>query len=263
MTADAAAGRAGSVTVMGVAFARQTEQGAARWLVERARTGAGGWMVTANLDHLRRFRTDVVARRLLEEADVVVADGAPVVWAARLSGDPLPERVAGSSVLWHACREAARFGVGVFLLGGAPGVAERAHAVLQERIPDLRVVGVHVPPLGFEASEAEFDAIVQALSSSGAQLVLVALGFPKQDLLIERLRPLLPSATFVGIGAGLSFVAGDQRRAPRWIQEAGLEWLHRLAQEPRRLARRYLGEGLPFLVRLLVWALHQRVYRRM
>jgi len=140
------------------------------------------------------------------------------------------------------------------MLGGNPGVAEQAAGKLVEINPDLRVAGTLCPPVGFERDPGWRERIVQMLRNTKPGIVFVALGFPKQERLIAELRAELPSAWFIGCGAALSFVAGEFERAPRLIQRAGLEWLHRLVQEPRRLTRRYLVEGFPFTAMLFTSA---------
>jgi N-acetylglucosaminyldiphosphoundecaprenol N-acetyl-beta-D-mannosaminyltransferase len=142
----------------------------------------------------------------------------------------------------------------VFLLGGAPGVAKRAARVLEAHAPSLVIAGIHCPPFGFEHDPAEMAAIHEALVESQPDIVLVAMSFPKTDLLIQRLRHVLPAASFLGVGISLSFITGEVRRAPEPLQAAGLEWLHRVIQEPRRLWRRYLLLGLPFAGRLVAAA---------
>ena len=151
---------------------------------------------------------------------------------------------------WSATKSAKR-GLSVFLLGGSPGAAEGAAAVLGERYPSLTVAGTYCPPHGFEQDEAELKRIERAVVEANPAIVFVGLGSPKQERLIERLRERLPGAWWLGVGVSFSFLCGQVRRAPRWMQVIGLEWVHRLAQEPRRLARRYLVEGLPFAAWLL------------
>jgi N-acetylglucosaminyldiphosphoundecaprenol N-acetyl-beta-D-mannosaminyltransferase len=183
--------------------------------------GAGGWVVTPNLDHLRRFVSDAGARAPYEQADVVVADGMPLVWASRLQGTPLPERVAGSSLIYPLAERAARSGRSVYLLGGAPGDAERAAGVLRARAPELRIAGIDSPEPGFEQDPVRFEEVRRRVLSAAPDLVLVCLGSPKQEHVIERLRPDLPLAWFMGLGVTLSFVAGTIPRAPDWVQRAG------------------------------------------
>src|SRR5262249_7804430 len=129
--------------------------------------------------------------------------------------------------------------------------AEEAARVLCERFAALRIAGIECPAPGFERDASSRERVAAALEQSGADLVLVALGSPKQEQLIADLRARLPRAWWIGIGISFSFVAGRVVRAPRWMQRLGLEWVHRLAQEPRRLARRYLVDGLPFAASLL------------
>ncbi len=220
--------------------------------------GRGGWIATANLDHLRRLQQPGEFRRVYANATLVVADGMPVVWACRLQGTPLPERVAGSDLIWSLSAAAGRTGRSVFLLGGDEGTAVAAAAMLVAANPGLRVAGTHCPPLGFERDDARVQALRDLLATARPDVVFVALGSPKQELLIDRLRDVLPGAWWIGVGISFSFVAGTVRRAPRWVQRAGFEWLHRLLQEPRRLSSRYLWSGPPFVLRLFASALWRR-----
>ncbi|MFN0241287.1 MAG: WecB/TagA/CpsF family glycosyltransferase [Planctomycetota bacterium] len=214
------------------------------------RDARGGWIVTPNLDHMRRLARDDRLRASYGRADLAVADGMPLVWMARLQRTPLPCRVAGSDLISSLSRAAARNGHSLFLLGGDPGTAEGAAQELGRRFPGLRVAGTACPALGFEHRSDDVDALAAQLAISRADIVFVALGSPKQEALIERLRPILPRAWWLGVGISFSFVAGDVRRAPPWLQRIGLEWLHRMVQEPNRLLRRYLVEDLPFGVAL-------------
>lgn len=217
-------------------------------------SGIGGWVVTPNLDILHKLTHDPDFARLVEPATLRLADGMPLVWASRLAGAPLPERVAGSDLVWHLCERAAQRGYGVFLLGGDEGVGDRAAGVLTQRYPGLRIVGTHCPPFGFEKHPDQSDEIARRLRDTSPSIVLVALGCPKQERLIDSLRDLFPGVWFLGIGISLSFVTGDVRRAPVWVRRIGLEWVHRLVQEPGRLARRYIVVGIPFAVRVLAGA---------
>lgn len=247
------------VRVMGAHIAAITETEAVDTIADAARTGCGHWTITANLDHLRRYQREPVARKLIDAADLVLADGTPLIWASRLAGTPLPERVAGSNMIWSLSESASRRDISIFLLGGDRGVAERAAEVLRGRYPGLTVAGTLCPPRGFDSDQGELERIRSAVLLASPQIVFVGLGFPKQDLLIEHLRPFLPGTVFIGVGISLSFVAGEVTRAPGWAHGLGLEWLFRLLQEPRRLVGRYVGHGVPFLVRLLLSASSYRV----
>jgi N-acetylglucosaminyldiphosphoundecaprenol N-acetyl-beta-D-mannosaminyltransferase len=246
------------VRLAGVSLHAIDLRGCVAAVIAALAAGRGGSVVTANLDHLRRLQIEGDFRRAYERASLRVCDGLPLVWASRLQGTPLPGRVAGSDLtvaLAHAAAGARR---SIFFLGGDEGTAEACAAVLRQQAPDLRVAGTSCPPRGFESDPAQLAAIAAALQATRPDIVYVALGSPKQELLIERLRPLLPAAWWLGVGISFSFVAGRIKRAPPWVQRLGLEWLHRLAQEPRRLAKRYLVDGLPFAVRLFSGALIAR-----
>ena len=227
--------------------------------IDRAITdGEGGWVVTPNLDILHKLTHDASFARLVEPATIRVADGMPLIWASKIAGNPLPERVAGSDLVWHLCERAAQRGYSIFLLGGDEGIAEKAARVLEEKYPGLRIAGTHCPPFGFEKDPEQMDLIRTKLAETKPTIVLVALGCPKQERLIDTLRCDFPETWFFGIGISLSFVTGDVRRAPAWARKLGLEWAHRLLQEPGRLARRYLVVGIPFAARLFISAVLAR-----
>lgn len=251
----------GAVCLRGVTIHRLTEAACVERICSALSLGRGGTVVTPNLDHLRRYATDATFRSLVADADVVVADGMPLVWASRLQGTPLPERVAGSNLIISLSAAAASSGYSVFFLGGAPGTAQLAADVLCYRFPGLRLAGTCCPPNGFERDPDYVSALADQLESAKADIVFVALGSPKQEKLIERLRPTLPRAWWLGVGISFSFLCGDVRRAPLWMQSTGLEWMHRLAQEPRRLFKRYVT-ALPFAADLLARSAVKGAMRR-
>jgi N-acetylglucosaminyldiphosphoundecaprenol N-acetyl-beta-D-mannosaminyltransferase len=175
-----------------------------------------------------------------------------------LQGTPLPDRVAGSDLAWLVAERAAREGRSLYLLGGNPGSAEEAARRLVERWPKLRIAGTSSPSISEQPTPAELAVVRGALEKTRPDVVFVGLGAPKEERLIAALRPDFPVTWWIGVGVSLSFIAGDVKRAPVWMQRVGLEWFHRLVQEPRRLAGRYLVEDLPFVVQLFKAALHQR-----
>jgi N-acetylglucosaminyldiphosphoundecaprenol N-acetyl-beta-D-mannosaminyltransferase len=244
---------------MGAPMGIVTEADAVQAIVDAAEAGRGHWTITANLDHIRRYRRDPAQRDLIDDADLVVADGMPLIWASHLAGEPLPERVSGSNMIWSICEAASARQQSIFLLGGDPGVAERSEQVFRERYPGLEIVGTACPAVGFENNEQELSRIERQVCGAAPRIVFVALGFPKQDLLIRRLRNCLPGTSFLGVGISLSYATGDLSRPPTWICNLGLEWAYRLWQEPtRRLARRYLIDGLPFALQLTFSAARHR-----
>jgi N-acetylglucosaminyldiphosphoundecaprenol N-acetyl-beta-D-mannosaminyltransferase len=236
-----------------------TEAEAIAFVMDGLSSGQGGSVVTPNLDQLRQRVQRPELAPVFERASLVVADGMPLVWASRLQGTPLPERVAGSELVWSLTAEAALRGRSVFLLGGAPGACDAAAEKLAGMYPGLAIVGTHCPPMGFDDDAEAIERIAAMLRDTRPDIVYVALGFPKQERLIAFLRASLPEAWFLGVGYSLTFIADSGARAPDWMMGLGLEWAYRLRKEPRRLARRYLMEGLPFAARLLASAARQRL----
>ena len=219
---------------------------AAARIIKMCRSPEPVYVVTPNVDHIMRARRDPSFRRIYRDAELSLADGMPVVWASHLLGRPLKAKVSGSDLFVDLCRRAAKEGVRVFLLGGAPGVADRAAEVLTARHPELKVVGTMSPRMAAAGSSPDDAAISAAVSSSRPHLMFVALGSPKQELWMAAHYRELGVPVTIGVGAAFDFVAGVQRRAPVWMQQNGLEWFWRLAREPRRMWKRYLVHDAPF-----------------
>lgn len=227
----------------------------------------GDWMTgsktrrvaTANVDFLRLAAGSPELLRALQTCDLVTADGQPLVWLSRLLRAPLPERVAGSDLAWPLLKEAASRGASVYFLGGGSGVARIAAKVAAERYPGLRVAGTSAPFIDWR-NDAEAASVADDIRASGASLLLVGLGCPKQELFLERHLERTGAKLGIGVGATLDFLAGNARRAPGWMQDTGLEWMHRLVQEPGRLAGRYVADAT-FLTLLTTKVLRQRTRR--
>jgi len=226
------------VDVCGVPIDVVDEHQAAERLM--AAVGAGGTLQvsTVNLQFLVTARRRPDVRRALNGTGLNVADGAPVMWLARLLDHPLPARVAGADLVPTLMSLAAQRGARVFLLGGTGGIAEEAAAILQRANPGLRVTGAHEPAVA-PLEEMADDEILTRIGKAGADILLVAFGHPKQDLWIARNRDRLPVSVAIGVGGTFDLIAGRFRRAPGWARRSGLEWLFRLLQDPRRLALRY------------------------
>jgi N-acetylglucosaminyldiphosphoundecaprenol N-acetyl-beta-D-mannosaminyltransferase len=236
-----------------------TEAQVTEHIARAVQRGRGGWVVTLNIDICRLAARDRGLRELVRAASLVVPDGMPLLWAAKLRGEPLPERVTGASLLFSVTSVAAREGRSIYLLGGRPGVPERAAVALSRRYPGLEIVGTDAPPPGFDTRDDEWRLLARRLGAARPDIVYVGMGFPKQERLIARIGPSFPATWFIGCGAALPFAAGVLPRAPLWMQRAGLEWAFRLAIEPRRLFRRYLVRDLPFAAMLLVRSGHERL----
>ena len=189
--------------------------------------------------------------KALQSADLSVPDGISVVVASRLLGEPIPERVTGGELMEKLCEECATYSLSIFFLGGLPGAAEGAAENLTTRYPRLKVAGVYCPPYGFQNDAAESTRIRQIVASAAPDLLCVAFGAPKQELWMHENCRSLPIGAAIAVGAALDTQAGIRKRAPRWTHKLGVEWLYRLAREPRRLWRRYLFGNTHFLVLLL------------
>ncbi len=211
----------------------------------------GGSVFTPNVDHVVQFAENAELRQAYEGASLSLADGMPIVWASRLLGQPLPEKVSGSDLVTPLVQRAAERGWRVFLLGGAEGIAAVAASNMKLVAPGLEIVGTSSPRINLDEPPERRAAVVEAVRATSPDLVLVAFGAPKQELFIAEVREALRPAVLLGIGASLDFLAGVVPRAPAWMSKHGLEWAFRLAREPRRLWRRYLLRDPKFAFILL------------
>lgn len=213
-------------------------------ILAEARLGHAGWVCVANVHMVTLARRDPALHAAMAGAFLVTSDGMPLVWCLKRRHSWI-ERVAGPDLMRALCAG----GLPIFLLGGAPAVAERLEATLIATFPGLAIAGRASPAI---AARPAADAGLQArIKASGARLVFVGLGCPKQELWMAANAPST-GAVCVGVGQAFDLLAGTRARAPLWMQRAGLEWLHRLAQEPLRLGRRYLVSNVRFLRDLIV-----------
>lgn len=253
------AGEAAFVELAGLRIARVSGADLLDRIFRDLARSRGGWLITANVDFLQRAARSPDVRALYSRADLILADGAPLLWAASLRGHPLPERVAGSDLVWTLAERAAREGRSLYLLGGAGEAASNAAERLRSRFPTLRIAGHSNPWLSLPPSPEEIEPIRRELSRVRPDLLFAGFGSPKQEYLLESLKDDLPATWMLGCGISLSFLAGDVPRAPRWMRRVGLEWVHRMMHEPRRLARRYIGGNLPFALGLLLKSSRRRL----
>ncbi len=202
-------------------------------------------LFSANVDMLVKASRDPVFAEELNSADILMADGMPLVWLSGLLGTPLPGRLAGSDLVPLLAERAAARGFSLFLLGSAPGVAANAAELLAARYPGLRIAGTLSPPLAFEKSARELARIRETLAAAAPDVVLVGLGAPKQERWILAERASARVAAFVAVGGTFDLLTERRRRAPPLLQRIGMEWMWRMAQEPGRLGRRYLIEDAP------------------
>lgn len=251
------------VRIDGLEFDDVTMEEATKRIVELAKLrDKPRYVCTGNLDHLAIAEIDDEFRRAYQEADFVVADGAPVVWLSKLGGTPLKERVAGSDLFWTLGRASAEEGVTLFFLGGVPGAAEAAKKELEKRWPGVNVAGIYCPPFETFATKAEQDRIAQEVKKAKPDILLVAFGAPKQEKWIAANKDRLGVPVSIGVGGSFEMAAGMLERAPVWMRTIGLEWFHRFAQEPRRLFQRYIVRDVPHLGKAAARTAMGRVRRR-
>jgi len=212
--------------------------------------GKPGFFITANLQYAMLTARDPRLPPVNQQAAFILADGMPLVWASRWRTVQLPERVAGADLVPALCERAALRGHRVFLLGGAPGIADEAARRFKELFPTIQIVGIEVPPFR-ELTNEENAALIGRIRAAKPDLLFVALGQPKGELWLAKHGEELGVPAAVQIGGSLDFVAGRVSRAPRWIQRIGMEWAYRLWREPRRLALRY-ARNILFILKMLI-----------
>ena len=205
------------------------------------------YVVTPNANHVVKLQKDAQFREVYRNAFLSVPDGVPLLWVAKLQNTPLKNRVNGTDLFQRLCAVAANKGLKVFLLGGRPGAAEQATAVLRQKNPTLIVAGTYCPPYGFEQDEAELAKINQVIKAAAPDLLFVGLGAPKQEKWMAANYQEIGVPISLGIGVSFELVAGVVQRAPVWMQQAGLEWLYRFLAEPRRLLQRTLVVNSVFI----------------
>lgn len=226
------------------------EQAAAR-IEAMVASGERGYVCHAAVNTLMNARRDADVRAALDGAALVLPDGMPIVWALRSLGEEIADRVYGPDLMLLECERLLAPGARHFLYGGRDREATVAlAAALRERFPGIAIAGSWTPPFR-ELTEAEETEVAELVDGSGADVVWVGTGSPRQEHWMARMRPRLRAPVLVGVGAAFDFHAGLVRQAPRWMQRRGLEWLHRLSRDPRRLGRRYLRDNPAFLA---LWA---------
>lgn len=237
-----------SVPLFGMRIARTTMRDAVSTVLgwcEIARGEYCRYVVTPNTDHAVLFHNRSDFRDAYEHAALVLADGTPLVWASRLFGRKLPERVAGSDLI-PAIFAATSSTLRVFLLGAAPGVAEMAAKQIESQWPNVAVVGTYSPPVGFDSNATQDHRAIAAVNAIQHDLLVVGLGAPRQELWVAKHRQELSAKVAICAGATIDFLAGHRQRSPMWMRRVGLEWMHRVCSEPRRLAGRYLRDAFVF-----------------
>ena len=250
------------VAVLGLPLDCLSSNGAVEAVERLVLSGGTHQVPTVNLDIWLNSQNDSHLHRIIAGCSLVLADGMPLVWASRLLGHPLPERVTGVDLVPKLAELSARKGYGIFLLGGRLGVAERAAEFLERAYPGARIVGTYAPPKE-SLTRMDHGEILDRVHAAKPDILLVAFGNPKQEKWIWMHRKSLGVPVSMGIGGSFDILVGDVRRAPRWIQRCGFEWALRCVQEPARLGPRYLRDLVGLVRRLpmaLIAAWSQRPY---
>ncbi len=242
-----------SAAILGVAFDSVTSDETVQRIEGMIASGMPHFIATANVDFVVQAQHDEELRRILSEADLVLCDGTPLVWASRLVGRALPERVAGADVVPRLIEVAAEKDFRIFLLGASEEAAMAAERNLRARFPQLNLVGHYSPPFK-PLLEMNHEEIRNRIAAAKPDILLVAFGCPKQEKWIAMHYRSLGVPVAIGVGATIDFLGGRVKRAPVWMQRSGTEWIYRLAQEPRRLFKRYASDlvvfGSKFLIQL-------------
>ena len=228
------------IVLLGVAFDNVTLGETVGRIEEMIVSRRSHYVVTANVDFLVQARRDLELQRILLNAPLVLCDGTPLVWASRLFGNPLPERVAGSDVVPELIRVAAKKHYRLFFLGTTEEANTRAVARLRAQFPDLEIS--HYSPPFRPLLEMDDDEIIRRIREAKPDLLFVAFGCPKAEKWIAMHYPTLGVPVAIGVGGTIDFLAGRLKRAPLWMQRGGVEWIYRLCQEPRRLFKRYASD---------------------
>ena len=217
-----------------------TMQETLKVIEELIQKNKNAYVVTPNVDHIVQLDTNKELQAVYENASLILTDGKPLMWIAKWYGTPIKEKISGSDLFPLLCKMSAEKGYKMFFLGAAEGVAAKAAENLSERYKGLQVVGTYSPPYGFEKNQIEMDKIKEMVKKSAPDILIVGLGCPKQEKFMYYNCQNFGGPISFGLGASLDFEAGNVKRAPKWMANHGLEWLFRITQDPKRMAKRYL-----------------------
>lgn len=215
-------------------------------------------IVGVNVDQIVRVNKNEMSRNIFQNADLIFVDGKPIKWMCRLMGHPIKERITGPDLMECICKNAAKKKYRIFLLGAGSGVAQKCGEILQTKYPGLVIAGSYSPPFGFQDDEEEMLKIITLLKKSNSDMLFVGMGSPKQDIFIYENMNKYEIPVSFSMGAALDFLSGNIQRAPRWMIHCGLEWLHRISQNPKRLWRRYLIEDMVIVPMFLKEIFHKK-----
>ena len=248
------------VNVLGVGVSVLNQDQARQFLFDALRQGRRGYVTVTGVHGVSEAQNDPALREIFNSALLVTPDGMPMVWMGKMQGHQSIRRVYGPDLMLNLCKHSVADGFSHFLYGGVPGVGDELKRQLETRFPGLKIVGTYTPPFR-RLNDAELSDLQQRVRQTQPDFFWVGLSTPKQERFMARHMSILPEAKiFIGVGAAFDLLTGRVRQAPPSMQRVGLEWLFRLAQEPKRLARRYLVNNPLFIVRAAAQLLGLRNY---
>lgn len=209
------------------------------------------YVVAVNVDVIMKIEQDTLLKELTDKADMVLVDGKPLIWISKIHKKPIKAKISGSDLVPRLCEISAKKGYTMFILGGMDGIAEKAKKRLEKKLPGIKIVGTYAPPFGFEKDEQELAKINNMISEAHPELLITCFGCPKQEKFIYNNIDKYDAKVSVCAGATVDFLAGNVKRAPKWMSEHGLEWFYRFLQEPKRMFKRYFVDDVKILG--LVW----------
>ena len=216
-------------------------------IIALAQEKSGGFIVTPNVDHIVLSEKNEALRYAYADATLSLADGKPLLWMSWLAGFPLPEKISGSDLVRPLLEQSSRKGLKIYFLGAAPGVGASAVQILLKEMPNLKVVGIDSPPIGFDKDAEIEEKIMEKMLAAEPDIVFLALGAPKQEIVMHRWYKKGVKQVMLGVGASLDFISGKIKRSPKWMSNMGLEWLYRISQDPKRLVKRYLIQDMAII----------------
>ena len=209
--------------------------------------GEKHYAVAINVDVVMKIEEDAYLKEIIDNADMTLVDGKPLIWISKLYKRPVKAKISGSDLVPALCETAAEKGYSVFIIGGKDGIAARAKEKLEEKHPAIKIVGTYAPPLGFEKDERELDKINKMITEAHPDLLIACFGCPKQEKWVFENYRKYDAKVSVCAGATVDFLAGNVSRAPEWMSEHGFEWFYRFLMEPKRLFRRYFIDDMKIL----------------
>lgn len=214
-------------------------------------SGKKSYIVPINVDVVIKMEKDKYLKKIVDQANMVLVDGKPLIWISKWHKHPVKDKISGSDLVPVLCRWAAKKGYSLFIIGGKEGRAEQAGKRLQLQIPDINIVGTYAPPFGFEKDKKELETINEKITKARPDILITCFGCPKQEKWIYENFQMYDAKVSLCAGATVDFLAGEIKRAPRWMSDHGLEWFYRFLQEPRRMLKRYFWDDIK-IIKLII-----------